>query len=108
MQKAFWTKLTNFGQFLAKMTKMVKIMKNALGKFFPTFWVLTIRKVPEKKVMNGIRESAVRANGKTHGQTHRQWRVNPKVQWRREQKPVVLYNANVNIKMCAIRDNILL
>ena len=34
---AFWAKKANFGLFLAKMGKTVKIIKKALGTFFPRF-----------------------------------------------------------------------
>ena len=40
--------MANFGQFLAKMAKTVKIIKKALGKFFSHLQALTNWKVSEK------------------------------------------------------------
>ena len=45
---SLWAKKAHFGQFLAKMAKTVKIIKKALGTFFPPFWVLTNCQVSEK------------------------------------------------------------
>ena len=46
---AFWPKMANFGQFLAKMCE-TGFFQKPLGTFFPPFWVLTNCKVSEKKL----------------------------------------------------------
>ena len=62
--------MANFGQFLAKMAKTVKIIKKALGKFFSHLQALTKCKVAEKG-NEWILRKASRKNGRTNGHTGR-------------------------------------
>ena len=59
----------NFAQFLAKMAKTVKIIKKALGTFFPPFWVLTNCNVSEKSNERILRKHIAdkSTNGRTNG-----------------------------------------
>ena len=59
--------MANFGQFLAKMAKTVKIIKKAFGTFFSRLQALTKCKVSEKSNERFPRKSVVdqRMNGHT-------------------------------------------
>ena len=54
---AFWAKMANFGQFLAKMGKTGFFSKKRLENFFRGYEFLLTAKF-QKKVMNGFRETA--------------------------------------------------
>ena len=64
---AFWAKMANFGQFLAKMGKTRIFWKKALGTFFSRLHALTNCKDSEKKVMNGFQVTAWHTDGRKHG-----------------------------------------
>ena len=76
--------MANFGKFLAKMAKTVKIIKKALGTFFSRLQALTNCKVSEKSNGRFLRKSV--AYVQTNGWTD----ATPKVSttsWSRDQKP---------------------
>ena len=71
---AFWAKMANFGQFLAKMGK-TGIFKKALGTFFSRLQALTNCKISEKsnERFSSNRVTYVRTDVRTYGRTD----VNP-------------------------------
>ena len=66
------TPKSNFGQFLAKMAKTVKIIKKALGTFLSRLQALTNCKVSEKSNERFPRKSVayVRTDARTYGRTY--------------------------------------
>ena len=71
--KSEWhTPKSNFGQFLAKMAKTVKIIKKALGTFLSRLQALTKCKVSEKSKERFPRKSVtyVRTHVRTHVRTN--------------------------------------
>ena len=62
---AFWSKMANFGQFLAKMGKTGTFFKKALGTFFSRLQALTNCKVSEKS--NEWFSSNRVTDARTHG-----------------------------------------
>ena len=96
---SFSAKKANFGQFLAKMAKMVKIFKKALGTFFTQLQALTNCKVSEKSHERFPRKRVTdeRTHGRTDGRTYGRTDETPKVSttsWSRDQK---LDNSDVPI-----------
>ena len=67
--------MANFGQFLAKMAKTVKIIKKALGTFFSPLQALTNCNVSEKS--NEQFSSNSVTHGRTDARTHVRTDVNP-------------------------------
>ena len=61
---AFWAKMANFGEFLAKMGKTGNFSKKALGTFFSRLQALTNCKVSEKS------NERFSSNSVTDGRTH--------------------------------------
>ena len=68
---AFWAKMANFGQFLAKMGKTGIFFKKALGTFFSRLQALTNFKVSEKSNERFLSTSV------THSRTDAEMDVNP-------------------------------
>ena len=68
---AFWAKMVNFGQFLAKMGKTGIFFKKALGTFFSHLQALTNYKVSEKS------NERFSSNSMTDIRTHVRMNVNP-------------------------------
>ena len=70
---AFWAKIANFGQFLAKMGKTEIFFKKTLGTFFSSLQALTNCKVSEKS------NERFSSNSVTDGRTYGRTDVNPQV-----------------------------
>ena len=68
---AFWVKMANFGQFLAKMGKTGIFFKKALETFFSHLQALTNCKVSEKS------NERFSSNRVTYGRTDAHTDVNP-------------------------------
>ena len=66
---AFWAKIPNFGQFLAKMGETGILFKKALRTFFSLLQALNNCKVSEKsnERFSSNRVTYVRTDGRTHG-----------------------------------------
>ena len=71
--------MANFEQFVAKITKMVKIIKKALGKFFSRLQALNMCKVSQKSNERFLRKAS-RMDVRTYQRTD----ATPK----RSQRPV--------------------
>ena len=69
---AFWAKMANFEQFLAKMGKTGIFFKKALGTFFSRLQALTNCKVSEKSNERFPRKRVTneRTNERTYGRTN--------------------------------------